>query len=79
MHDSKITAIHDMLVNKQISCTELTNKYLAAIDKENGELNAYVKVTADTALAAAKAVDEKIAKGEQIGTIIRQEMNLWMK
>ena len=43
MHDSKITAIHDMLVNKQISCTELTNEYLAAIDKENGELNAYVK------------------------------------
>lgn len=69
MHDSKITAIHDMLVNKQISCTELTNKYLAAIEKENGELNAYVKVTADTALAAAKAVDEKIAKGEQIGLL----------
>ena len=76
MHDSKITAIHDMLVNKQISCTELTNKYLAAIDKENGELNAYVKVTADTALAAAKAVDEKIAKGEQIGLLEGVPMTL---
>lgn len=76
MHDSKITAIHDMLVNKQISCTELTNKYLAAIEKENGELNAYVKVTADTALAAAKAVDEKIAKGEQIGLLEGVPMTL---
>ena len=76
MHDSKITAIHDMLINKQISCTELTNKYLAAIEKENGELNAYVKVTADTALAAAKAVDEKIAKGEQIGLLEGVPMTL---
>lgn len=76
MHDSKITAIHDMLVNKQISCTELTNKYLAAIEKENGELNAYVKVTADTALDAAKAVDEKIAKGEQIGLLEGVPMTL---
>ena len=65
-----------MLVNKQISCTELTNKYLAAIEKENGELNAYVKVTADTALAAAKAVDEKIAKGEQIGLLEGVPMTL---
>lgn len=65
-----------MLVNKQISCTELTNKYLAAIEKENGELNAYVKVTPDTALAAAKAVDEKIAKGEQIGLLEGVPMTL---
>ena len=76
MHDSKITAIHDMLINKQISCTELTNKYLAAIEKENGELNAYVNVTAKTALDAAKAVDEKIAKGEQIGLLEGVPMTL---
>lgn len=76
MHDSKITAIHDMLCKKEISCTELTNKYLAAIEKENGELNAYVKVTPDTALAAAKAVDEKIAKGEQIGLLEGVPMTL---
>lgn len=76
MHDSMITAIHDMLVNKQISCTELTNKYLAAIEKENGELNAYVNVTAKTALDAAKAVDEKIAKGEQIGLLEGVPMTL---
>ncbi|MEE1018872.1 MAG: Asp-tRNA(Asn)/Glu-tRNA(Gln) amidotransferase subunit GatA [Acutalibacteraceae bacterium] len=76
MHDSMITAIHDMLVNKQISCTELTNKYLSAIEKENGELNAYVSVTAKTALDAAKAVDEKIAKGEQIGLLEGVPMTL---
>ena len=76
MHDSKITAIHDMLCKKEFSCTELTNKYLAAIEKENGELNAYVKVTPDTALAAAKAVDEKIAKGEQIGLLEGVPMTL---
>lgn len=69
MHDSKITAIHDMLCAKKISCTELTNKYLSAIEKENGELSAYVNVTADTALKAAKSVDDKIAKGGEIGLL----------
>ncbi len=65
----QIKTLHEMLVQKQISCTELTHTYLAAIEKDNGKLNAYVKVTPDTALATAKTVDEKIAKGEPIGLL----------
>ncbi|MGN0173290.1 MAG: Asp-tRNA(Asn)/Glu-tRNA(Gln) amidotransferase subunit GatA [Acutalibacteraceae bacterium] len=66
---SKIRKLHDMLVNKQISCVELTQKYIDAISAENGKLNAYVLTTEDEALAQAKAVDEKIAKGEEIGLL----------
>ena len=62
-----IAKIHEMLVSKQVSCTELTKSYLEEIEKSNGELNAYVNVTPDTALETAKTVDEKIAKGEEIG------------
>lgn len=69
MTESKIAALHKALSSKEISCTELTEKYIQAIDKENGELNAYVTVTADPAREAAKAVDEKIAAGKEIGLL----------
>lgn len=76
MSDSVITKIHEMLVSRQISCTELTKKYLDAAHQENGELNAYVKMTDDTALSAAKAIDEKIARGEEIGMLAGVPMTL---
>lgn len=55
----RISTISSMLESKEISCTELTQKYLSEIDKINGKLNAYVNVTPQTALDTAKAVDEK--------------------
>lgn len=60
-----IAKIHEMLVSKQVSCTELTKSYLEEIEKSNGELNAYVNVTPDTALETAKTVDEKNCKGRR--------------
>ena len=73
---SKIRAINEMLTGKEITCTELTQQYLDAIDKSNGDLNAYVNVTADTALKAAKAVDDKIAKGEELPLLAGVPMTL---
>lgn len=63
---SKIRYLNNLLKTKQISCTELTKKYLESIEKENKTLNAYVKVTDDVALKTAQEVDEKIAKGEKL-------------
>ena len=37
-----IEKIHEMLVSKECSCTELTKSYLDEIEKADGELNAYV-------------------------------------
>ena len=71
-----IAKIHDMLVSKQCSCTELTKSYLDEIEKSNGELNAYVKVTPETALETAKTVDEKITRGEKIGLLEGVPMTL---
>lgn len=65
----KISRISSMLKNKEISCTELTEKYLSEIDKTNEGLNAYVTVTPETALKTAKAVDEKISKGEELAPL----------
>ncbi len=73
---SEIKKIHDMLASKQISCKELTEKYLSAIESDNGELNAYVNVTADTALEQAEKVDAKIAEGKEIGLLEGVPMTL---
>ncbi len=73
---SEIKKIHDMLSSKQISCKELTEKYLNAIESDNGELNAYVNVTSDEAIAQAEKVDLKLSKGEDIGLIEGVPMTL---
>ncbi len=61
-----IEKIQSMLQNGEISCVELTEKYLQAIEEDNGELNAYVTVTPEVALEQAKQVDEKIKRGEKL-------------
>ena len=58
--------LHDMLVNKEITSLELTQAVLARIDEVEGDVQAYLTITHEEALAQAKAVDEKIAKGEEI-------------
>ena len=58
--------LHDMLVNKEITSLELTEAVFARIDEVEGDVKAYLTITRDEAIAQAKAVDEKIAKGETI-------------
>ena len=71
-----ISKIHEMLVSKQCSCTELTKSYLDEIEKSNGELNAYVNVTGEEALKTAEQVDKKISAGEEIGLLEGVPMTL---
>ncbi|MEE1219852.1 MAG: Asp-tRNA(Asn)/Glu-tRNA(Gln) amidotransferase subunit GatA [Ruminococcus sp.] len=71
-----IGKIHNMLVNKQCSCTELTKSYLEEIEKANSELNAYVNITSEQAYKTAEKVDKKIANGEEIGMLEGVPMSL---
>ncbi len=48
---------------KEYSALELTNAYLDAIEKKDGEIRAYLEVWADSAREEAKAADAIIAKG----------------
>ena len=52
------------LRDKQFSATELTTAYLAAIERANPKLNAFVAVTGERALAQAGVSDGKLAGGE---------------
>ena len=58
--------LHDMLVNKEITSLELTQAVLDRIDQVEGDVQAYLTITREEALAQAKAVDEKIVAGEEI-------------
>lgn len=65
----KIAETGRLLREKELSCTELTQQYLNEIEAVNQDLNAYVTVTAETALETAKKVDKKIAAGETLSPL----------
>ncbi len=61
---TRISDIRKLLDTRRISCLELTRTYLDAAKRENEELNAFISFTEEAAESAARAVDEKLAKGE---------------
>ena len=66
LYEQPAHVLHDMLVNKEITSVELTEAVLSRIDEVEGEVKAYLTLTREEALTKAKAVDEKIARGEKI-------------
>ena len=59
-----LKAALDGLKAKAFSSEEITRAHMAAIEKANPRLNAFVLPTFDHAVAMAKASDAKLAKGE---------------
>lgn len=66
LYDKPAHVLHDMLVNKEITSVELTQDVLSRIDEVEGDVEAYLTITREEALAQAEAVDKKIAAGEKI-------------
>ncbi len=64
-----IAEIRRMLLSKQASAEELTSEALAFAQAENPKTNAYLHFSPERALATAKAVDAKIAAGEDPGAL----------
>jgi len=61
--NSTLSELSEALKAKKISSAELTRQYLDRIGRLNGELNAFITVDHDRALADAKRADQKIAEG----------------
>ncbi|MGB4863087.1 MAG: amidase [Tepidiformaceae bacterium] len=59
----------ERLVRREISSTELTEAYLARIERLNPSINAYVLVSSERARADAKAADAEIGAGEYKGPL----------
>lgn len=52
------------LASRDFTAEELSAAFLAAIERGNGNLNAYIAVTGEAALAKARDSDKRIASGE---------------
>ena len=66
---TSIRELHYQLVSKKRSAVEITQEALDRITQLEPKLHSFLCVTADRALSQARAVDAKIAAGEEIGLL----------
>ncbi|WP_330204448.1 Asp-tRNA(Asn)/Glu-tRNA(Gln) amidotransferase subunit GatA [Cyanobacterium sp. Dongsha4] len=66
---TSIKKLHQQIKNKERSAVEITQEYLQRIGELEPKLKSFLCVTSDLALETAKQVDEKVAKGEEIGVL----------
>lgn len=66
MIDLTITEALEKLKSREISATELTKAYLDRIEKYGPELNCYITITPERALADAAASDARYADGNTL-------------
>ena len=64
MHKKTVAEISRSLQAREFSSVEITRHLLSRIDSLDKNLNSFITVTADLALAAAEAADKRIASGE---------------
>ena len=63
------TDIRRMIANREISSAELTEFFFQRIDELNPQLNAYLALCPDQAMADARAADEAVRNGDPLGPL----------
>ncbi|WP_417549251.1 Asp-tRNA(Asn)/Glu-tRNA(Gln) amidotransferase subunit GatA [Methylophaga sp.] len=61
MHNKTLSELSALLHNGDITSVELTKHFLNRIKTHNGDLNAFISITEENALAQAAAADKKFA------------------
>jgi aspartyl-tRNA(Asn)/glutamyl-tRNA(Gln) amidotransferase subunit A len=77
-----LTEIAGSVMSRRTSAREQAAEALRRIAQLDGALNAFVSVDADDAMARAKAIDERVARGEDLplaGVPIAIKDNIWVK
>ena len=69
LHNFELTELSALIQKKSVSPVEATNACLARIEKLNPVLNAYITVTAESALTEAKKAEEEISRGAWRGPL----------
>ena len=64
--DLTIEGVQKGLIAKEFSSVELTESVLLNVEEQEPSLHAFLTITKELAMAAAKATDERIAKGEKL-------------
>lgn len=84
---STIEELAALLVKRKISPVELTNLFLRRIERQNSSLNAYLTITAEHALAAARRAEKQLlarrgsrgAASALLGIPISIKDNIWTR
>lgn len=61
--------LKEKIKNKEITITQIVQAYIEKIEEREKEVEAFVTIQKEEALQKAKEIDEKIAKGEEIGEL----------
>ena len=61
--------LHDLIESKKVSVKEVAQSFIDRIDAVEDRVKSYVTTTPEIALKQAEAVDEAIARGEEIGPL----------
>jgi aspartyl-tRNA(Asn)/glutamyl-tRNA(Gln) amidotransferase subunit A len=64
MHEKTIAQLSAGLAAGEFSSEELTRAFLERIERFNPQLNAFITVTAEAALAQARAADQRRRQGK---------------
>ncbi len=66
---ASIRELHQQLISKERSAVEIAQEFLERIEALEPKIHSFLSVTADRALEQARAVDAKIAAGEEISLL----------
>lgn len=64
-----LCALADKIRAREISATAATEAAIARAERLQPTLNAFIRLEAETALAAAGKIDRRLAKGEEVGPL----------
>ena len=59
----------ELIARRKVSPVEVAKVFLERIERLNPRLNAYLTVTAEEALAAARSAEQRVVKGEPVGLL----------
>ena len=67
LFDKTISEMSEMLNSGKITSEELVNHFFDRIDEKEGDINAFISLMKDEAIAKAKEIDLKRKNGETVG------------
>jgi len=62
-------ALREKLIRREVTAVEIAELYLKRAEQFDGKVKGYLRLSRETALAAARTVDEKIAKNAPVGLL----------
>lgn len=71
-----VAELSKALAERKVSAREATEGYLRSIERQEGDIGAYLLVTAEKALSQADDIDRRRASGEALGTLAGVPMAL---